>query len=112
MDNLMISALTVKARYWNSPKFVQEYAPTMTQYQCLLRTGIPRIYQGIQYVHEIFELLTRTQNTAQNNVFVVVQWSSQLTMNKNTHQSRVFMIDFKYVFLHRGSLIDDPALQL
>ena len=94
------------------PKYVQEYVPTMTPNQRLSHNGITRIYSRIEYVHEIFELLTRTQNTAQNNVFVVVQWSSQLTMNKNTHQSRVFMIDFKYVFLHRGSLIDDPALQL
>lgn len=65
-----------------------------------------------EYVHEIFELLIRTQNTAKNNVFVVVQLSSQLTMNKNTQQSRVFMIDFNYAFSYWGSLIDDPALQL
>lgn len=65
-----------------------------------------------EYVHEIFELLIRTRNTAQKNVFVVAQLSSQLTMNKNTHQSRVFMIDFNYAFSHWGSLIDDPALQL
>ena len=82
------------------PKYVQEYVATMTPNQRLSRNGITRIYSRIEFVHEIFELLIRTQNTAQNNVFVVVQLSSQLTMNKNTHQSRVFIIDFSYAFSH------------
>ena len=82
------------------PKYVQEYVATMTPNQRLSRNGITRIYSRIEFVHEIFELLIRTQNTAQNNVFVVVQLSSQLTMNKNTHQSRVFIIDFNYEFSH------------
>ena len=82
------------------PKYVQEYVATMTPNQRLSRNGITRIYSRIEFVHEIFELLIRTQNTAQNNVFVVVQLSSQLTMNKNTHQSRVFIIDFNYAFSH------------
>ena len=84
------------------PKYVQEYVPIKTQNQCLIRTDSTRICSRIEYVHEIFEQLIKTKNTAQNNVFVVVLLSSYLTLNKNIYHSSVFTIDFKYAFSHWG----------